>query len=285
MVMTTISERFPATRRTLHLRWLAVLLSGLALVWAVSVVMLDTGDPVFLPTLLLLGAAVVPATLATFVTEVERDHRLPLPRIIAGAVLGGVVGGVLAGQLEFETAHAIGSLPFTMVGLIEECAKLAIPVALLAWRRPRPRAVDGLVLGVAVGSAFAAVETMGYAFVVLLSTHGQLAPVVDVLALRAVGSLGGHAAWTGLACAALFGIFNARSRMLGWLRFVAVLAGVVTLHAAWDTAARAGGHGDLAIGLLSFGLLMGATWWLRRRPQQRRASGMQIDGKTPGMAA
>ncbi|WP_127127813.1 PrsW family intramembrane metalloprotease [Georgenia sp. SYP-B2076] len=259
--MNTVAHRTTPTMPP-RLRWLAVLIAGLVLFGAIGAVTLSTGDPIFLPCLLLLGAAIVPVTLSTFVSEAEPTH-LSLASILTAAVLGGVLGGILAGLLEFDTARTLGGLPFSMVAVIEECAKLAVLAAFLVWRHPRLRTVDGLVLGVAVGSAFAAVETMGYGFVMLLRTGGNLLSVDDLLALRALSSLGGHAAWTGLACAALFAVPSARRRALGWLRFFAVLIGVISLHAGWDSAAG-GGYDDLALGLVSFAALMALTWSLRR---------------------
>ena len=273
--MRVITERLHATpMRSLHLRWLGILLTGTALFGAVLAVLLATGDPIYVPCLLLLGAAVVPVTFSTLVTEIEPAHRLSGSRILTGAVLGGVVGAVLAGQLEFETAHALGSLPPVMIGLIEEAAKLVIPVLLFGWLRPHPRAVDGLVLGVAVGSGFAALETMGYAFVTLLGADGHVQPVAQLLLFRAAGSLGGHAAWTGLACAAVFAIRGARPRWLGWVRFLCVFAGVVGLHAAWDRSS--GGRGYLAVGVISFILLMAIAWWLHAHQR-----GLRRDEPTP----
>jgi len=266
--MSAVTERLHRTPvRTLHLRWLAFLLTGTALFGAVLAVLLATGDPVYVPCLLLLGAAVVPVAFSILVIEIEPARRLSLSHIVSGAVLGGVVGAVLAGQLEFETAHTLGSLPPVMIGLIEEAAKLVIPVLLFGWLRPRLRAVDGLVLGVAVGSGFAALETMGYAFVTLLGADGHVEPVAQLLLVRAVGSLGGHAAWTGAACAAVFAVRGARSRWLGWVRFLGVFAGVVVLHAEWDGTS---GRGYLIVGGISFILLMAIAWELRsyqRRPR------------------
>ena len=277
MSMSSITETIRPRKH--HLRWLAVLLTGMALFGAVFAVLIDTGDPLYLPCLLLLGAGVVPVTLATLVSEIEPSHTLSLERLLVGAVLGGVVGAVLAGLLEYETAHALGSLPPALIGLTEESAKLVIPLLLFGWRRPGARAVDGLVLGVAVGSGFAAVETMGYAFVTLLRTGGHLEPVAQLLVLRAVGSLGGHAAWTGLACAALFGARSARNRVLGHARFLCVFLGMVALHADWDF--RANGSGYLTVGGVSFVLLMTVAWWLHARPtgrtRQRADVGMDRD--------
>lgn len=258
--MIAVAQRETRKMPRLHLRWLVVLLSGLGLFLAVLAVLLDSGNPVYVPSLLLLGAAVVPVTFTTFVVERNVTRRLSTGHILAGAVLGGVIGAVVAGQLEFETIRQLGSLPTVFIGLIEETAKLAVPAVMLAWRRTR--AMDGLVLGVAVGSGFAALETMGYAFVALLHAGGQLEPVTVLLMLRAVASPGGHGAWTGLACAALFAIRTARRRWLGWLRFLLVFAGVVGLHATWDSTAS--GYGHLVVAGVSFIVLIVVTWRLHR---------------------
>ena len=242
-----------------RLRWLWVLLTGLGLFGAVLAVLLATGDPVYVPCLLLIGAAVVPVTLSILVADFEPAHRFPLSGILTGAVLGGVAAAVLAGMLEFETQRGLGALPPTMIGVIEESAKLIVPV-LIAWHSRRLRAVDGLVLGVAVGSVFAALETMGYAFVTLLAARGHVEPVAHILMLRAAASIGGHAAWTGLACTALFAVRGARRPRLAWARFLAVFVLVAGLHAQWDRSV--GGDGYLAIGAISFVLLMATTWWL-----------------------
>ncbi|MDQ4085872.1 MAG: PrsW family intramembrane metalloprotease [Actinomycetota bacterium] len=268
----TLTLPTPESRRTgsWPLRWLAVLSTGLLLFVAVLTVLMNTGDPIYIPSLLFLGASVVPATVTTLVAELDGTRRLSFARLALAAVLGGVVGGVLAGQLESDTARAVGSLPYLMVGLIEESAKLAIAVTLLARRRPRPSALEGLVFGIAVGSGFAAMETMGYAFVTLVDNSGNLQSVDSVLLVRALGSLGGHAVWTGLACAAWYSVRSARHRWLARMRFVATFAGVVCLHTLWD--ASAGGLGYLAVGATGV-LVLGVTIWrCRRNARQGSAS-------------
>ncbi|MDQ4054400.1 MAG: PrsW family intramembrane metalloprotease [Actinomycetota bacterium] len=262
-------ERGPARGpRRWPLRWVAVLLTGCGLIGLVLAVLVNTRNPIFVPTLLLLGAAVLPATVTTLVTELGPRPGLSLSRLAVAAVLGGVVGGVLAGWLEFDTARALGSLPYLMIGLIEESAKLAVALLLFVWLRPRPRAADGLVIGVAVGSGFAAMETMGYAFVALIQSHGALLPVDHLLMARALVGLGGHAAWTGLACAAWFARYGARRPRLADLRFLAVFAAVVCLHAQWD--ASAGGIGYRLLGAAGVTLLAATTAWLHYR---ERATG------------
>jgi RsiW-degrading membrane proteinase PrsW (M82 family) len=250
-----------ATRAVLsrQLTWITVLAAGSALYAAVLVALLATGDVLFVPSLLLIGAAIIPVAFITFLDGID-GHRVSFARVTAAALGGGVLGIVIAGSLEYATASQLGTLPTAAVGVIEEAAKLVVPAAILLWRKPRP--LDGIVLGVAVGSAFAVLETMGYAFVTLLRSGGNLGSVTQLLLVRSISEPGGHAAWTGLACAALFTIGRSRRRWLGWLRFAVVFAGVAWLHSTWDSVGS--NRGYLIIGIGSFAALMAATWWLHR---------------------
>jgi RsiW-degrading membrane proteinase PrsW (M82 family) len=262
--MTAVADRsvaFRPLRRVLswQLRWIGVLVVGAALYAAVLIALLGTGDVLYVPALLLVGAAVVPVTFITVVDRLGRSG-LSFAQVATAAALGGVIGIVIAGSLEYATASRSGSLPTWTVGLIEESAKLVVPAVILLWRRPAP--LDGVVLGVAVGSCFAVLETMGYGFVALLRSGGNLDSVTQLLVIRSVTEPGGHAAWTGLACAALYSIRGSRRRWAGWLRFLVVFAGVVGLHASWDSLTS--NRGYLILGTVSFILLMATTWRLHR---------------------
>jgi hypothetical protein len=103
-----------------------------------------------------------------------------------------------------------------------------------------------------------------------------------LLLARAVGSLGSHAVWTGLACAAWFAMFGARRPWLTRLRFFLVFGTVVCLHAQWD--ASVGGDAYLLIGLAGVTLLAGTTAWLHRRTRLPAVDGARpshIGGKQP----
>ncbi|HEY0695286.1 MAG TPA: PrsW family intramembrane metalloprotease [Kribbella sp.] len=94
----------------------------------------------------------------------------------------------------------LGTLPM-IVGLIEEAAKLVVPVILVVFARHRYRSVaSGIVIGIAVGTGFAVLETMGYAFVALIQSGGNVGAAEETLLIRGLLSPAGHAAWTGLAC-------------------------------------------------------------------------------------
>ena len=83
----------------------------------------------------------------------------------------------------------LGTLPMIAVGLIEETAKLMLPALLLLLGRYR-RPADGLLIGVASGAGFAVLETMGYGFVVLIISHGNLSAVDGVLMTRGTAQPG-----------------------------------------------------------------------------------------------
>jgi RsiW-degrading membrane proteinase PrsW (M82 family) len=149
------------------------------------------------------------------------------------------------------------------VGLIEESAKLIVPVALLLWGRYRAPA-DGLVIGVAAGAGFAALETMGYAFVTLISSHGSIAAVDGILLLRGVMSPAAHMAWTGLTAAALWRAADAHWHKRAVLELLATFALAVGLHTAWDTVGTTTGYAVIAaIGL--------AALWRTSRALRRQS--------------
>src|SRR3954447_20125692 len=161
-------------RRTVGQRWawLPTLLVGVGLFDLVRRALVDTGNPNFLPALILLGAAVIPASFVAFVYGRNLAYDVSGLLLAFTALVGGVVGVVLAGGWEYHTLVRLGSLPTLAVGCAEETAKLIIPAAVLlfvGYRRP----ANGLLLGVASGAGFAALETMGYAFVALIETRGD----------------------------------------------------------------------------------------------------------------
>src|SRR3954469_7907102 len=236
--------------------WVLVLVVGVALYESVRSAVFETKNPNLVPALILLGAAVVPAAFVAFVAG--RRLVFDLGGVVVGitGLVGGVIGVVAAGLLEYRTLQTLGFVPLLAVGVIEEAAKLIVPAAIvLFWRKHRHPA-DGLLLGVACGAGFAVLETMGYAFVVLVQSKGDLDVVQQVLFLRGVLSPAAHMAWTGLGAAGLFTAAGAGWRGRAVLRFAGVFAVVVVLHTIWDSVAQAV-IADIVVAVVSLALL---TW-------------------------
>jgi RsiW-degrading membrane proteinase PrsW (M82 family) len=214
--------------------WVVVLVVGLALYLLVRRATVQTGNPNFVPSLILLGAAVAPVTFLTFMAGRRIGYGVGGDVIALTALVGGVVGVVTAGVLEFDTLRDLGVVPMIAVGVIEEAAKLITPVVLLLTLRER-RVADGLLIGVASGAGFAVLETMGYAFVALIKSQGDLSVVDDVLFFRGVLSPAAHMAWTGITCAALWAAAEHGPHLRAYLRFVGVFVVAVALHTTWDS--------------------------------------------------
>jgi protease PrsW len=220
----------------LRRRWLQLLLSGLVLLFLVERTLVATSDPNYVPSAILLGAFLVPLTFTTYLYERLPSWDVPLPAIAICFVWGGVLGTVVAGTLEYDVIRTLGFLPKLGIGVIEESAKLIVPLVFYFLGRYRSEAA-GIVLGVTTAAGFAALETMGYGFVSLLGSKGNLGILDEVLLVRGLSSPAGHMSWTGLVCAVLW-----RERLkvghatLNWRVGGAFLTAVV-LHALWDTFA------------------------------------------------
>jgi RsiW-degrading membrane proteinase PrsW (M82 family) len=248
--------------------WAAVLVVGGALYLGDERSLLTTQNPNLVPSVILLGAAVVPLAFVAFVFGRRLPFDVPSGAVWATGLLSGLVGTVVAATLEFRTLHRLGTVPMLFVGLIEEAAKLLVPLAVLLLLRYR-RPADGLLLGVASGAGFAALETMGYAFVTLLKSQGSLPAVTNLLLLRGLLSPAGHMAWTGITAAALW-----RAADAGWTgralaRALGIFVVVVLLHAAWDGIGTLPAYVAIGVGSL---LLLGLVAH-RLGPQHAPGSG------------
>jgi RsiW-degrading membrane proteinase PrsW (M82 family) len=212
------------------------LLSGVVLLFLVERTLVATSSLNYVPSLILLGAFLVPVTFVTYLYERLPSWDVSLPALAVCFLWGGVLGTVVAGTLEYDVARALGFLPKLAIGLIEESAKLIVPLIFYFAGRYRSEAA-GIVLGVATAAGFAALETMGYGFVSLLASRGNLGVLDEVLLVRGLSSPAGHMSWTGLVCAVLWRErLKAGHATLNWRVLGAFLVAVI-LHALWDTFA------------------------------------------------
>jgi hypothetical protein len=135
-------------------RWLQIFASGLVLLYLVERTLVATANLNYVPSVILLGAFLVPVTFVTYLYERLPDWDVPLPAVAVCFLWGGVLGTVVAGTLEYDVARALGFLPKLAIGLIEESAKLIVPLIFYFMGRYRSEAA-GIVLGVATAAGFA----------------------------------------------------------------------------------------------------------------------------------
>lgn len=215
--------------------WFLVVVSGLVLFLATDLALIATTNPNYLPTVILIGAFLIPVAFVTYIYQRVPMGEIPLAPIAVTFLWGGALGTILSGVLEYQTVRQLGALSLVGVGFIEEAAKLVVPIVIF-WQRRYFHEADGLLFGVAAGMGFAALETMGYGFVTFLQSSGDVNMLNQTLLLRGLLSPAGHAAWTGIVCASLW-----RQRQIaGHAVLNALVIGafllVVLLHALWDIA-------------------------------------------------
>ena len=215
-----------------HQRWLQIAVGGILLFGITEAALVTTGDPLFFPTVILLGAFVVPVTFVAYFYEYVRDRDISMPLLTTCFVVGGLIGVIMAGFIEYGTLRNASVASSFGIGLIEETVKLIFPVVMfISWKYQHE--ADGLLFGVAAGMGFAALETMGYALVNLIQSGGDVGVLQQVLLIRGLLSPSGHAAWTGFVCAALWRHRQLTGHPFGLSVIGAFLVAIV-LHSLWD---------------------------------------------------
>ncbi|HXZ94306.1 MAG TPA: PrsW family glutamic-type intramembrane protease [Dehalococcoidia bacterium] len=232
--------------RLMRARWVQILGVGLILFVLANLALSFTGDVLYFPTVMMIGAFLVPAAFVAYFYQQENlfDRGVHagsiLPTLMLCVLFGGLIGTLAAGSLEYTVLSSNSPLSLAWVGPIEEFAKLIVPVAVFIIMRNRFRSeLDGLLFGVATGMAFAALETMGYGLVALVSSHGSLAALDQAILIRGLLSPAGHAAWTGLITATLW-----RERERTGKAFTPLVLGfflvAAVLHSLWDLTGSSG---------------------------------------------
>jgi RsiW-degrading membrane proteinase PrsW (M82 family) len=212
--------------------WFLILTGGIVFFALTEIVLITTGNPLFFPTVILLGAFIVPVTFIAYFYEYVRDRDIPQSILTACFIVGGIVGVILAGLIEFRTLRSLGIVSLFGIGLIEESVKLVFPIIMFVMWKYRHEA-DGLLFGVSAGMGFAALETMGYAMIELVRSGGSIGTLQQVLLIRGLLSPSGHAAWTGLVCAVLWRQRQKTGKWFG-LPVLGAFVLAIVLHAVWD---------------------------------------------------
>ncbi|WP_020617229.1 PrsW family intramembrane metalloprotease [Paenibacillus daejeonensis] len=186
-----------------------------------------------LPGLIIVGSFVVPVALLIFFWEINAPQNIPLYRLMYYVFIGGILSLIIA-LLFFETVGNLAVAPI-VVGIIEEVAKV---LAILWCLRKRPKdhyILNGLLVGAAVGTGFAAFESAGYALRMGAAGSSEM---FSTIFLRALLAPGGHIVWAALSGAAICMVKGRGAWDWGMLkdsRFLRIFIIVVVLHATWNS--------------------------------------------------
>lgn len=200
-------------------------------------------NPKLLPGLIMVGSVAVPLATLVFFFELNSPRNVSLYLVARCAIVGGVVSIAFSLFLFANTAW-LSWIGAPVAGLIEEVGKLLTVFVIGLGLDPRryPYLLNGMLVGAAVGAGFAAFESAGYAFEIMLSGLQQ-GRGIDVLGgslnivVRGLLAPFGHIVWTALVGGALWRVkldAPLRLRMLVHPRVLKMLATVMLLHALWN---------------------------------------------------
>src|SRR3989440_5643080 len=190
--------------------WLQVLLTGIVLFVASTLVMFLTNNPNLYPTVILVGNFLVPVAFVAFLYDHQHLSALTPETIAKSFCLGGILGVLGASVLEAllipppsDPNQGLTLTGGLAVGLIEEGCKIAA-VLFLARRMRQTTQMDGRLWGAAVGMGFAAFESTGYAFTAFLTSQGHVGASIAETVIRGLLAPFGHGVWTAILAWALF---------------------------------------------------------------------------------
>ncbi|WP_338232253.1 PrsW family intramembrane metalloprotease [Companilactobacillus muriivasis] len=147
-------------------------------------------------------------------------------------LLGGILAIILTLLMDMFLGDS-GELNFSgslLTGVVEESSKLLI-AAYFVQKLKIKRIFNGLLIGAAVGTGFAAFENIQYMFI-----GNQLASISDAL-IRTLYSIATHTEWCAIATAALVivkGSQNLSTSTFMNAKFLRFFALVILIHMFWD---------------------------------------------------
>jgi protease PrsW len=215
-------------------RWFQIFVGGLVLLYLVERVLVATQNPNFIPSVILLEAFLVPVSFVTYLYERLSDWEVPCHPSRSAFCGAGRSARWSPGSWTTICCGIWASSPCSASAWSRRGTKLLLPLVFYFIGRYRSEA-SGILLGIASAMGFAALETMGYGFVTLLASRGNLALLEEALLARGLASPAGHAAWTGLVCAVLWRERQRAGATVINARIVGAFATAVILHALWDT--------------------------------------------------
>lgn len=163
---------------------------GLVFIALLFVLMLSGAGNYAVVPLVFVGATIIPLAVLLFLWEMNIPRNIPIYGVLIMLFIGGAISLIITWFL----GSIVGSVPAYWAPLSEEPAKL-LALCLFLHSSQNKYILNGLLIGAAIGTGFAAIETMGY-------TLGE-AYNINLLLKRGLLSPGGHVAWAAMYGGAL----------------------------------------------------------------------------------
>ena len=217
-----------------------VLLGALLLAGVFFVMWMAFNNLNVLPGLIMVSCFVTPFVVVVLFYELNAPRNVSLIYTIKLAAWGGGVSLLMTLVLFLFSGELLSLIGASAAGFVEETSKLAAVVyATRKLSSVRYRyLLNGLVFGAAVGAGFAAFESAGYAFRVLLQSRDTDVMMANIVTRGWMAPFG-HVVWTAIAAGALWRVKGAMrydGTMLADPRFLRVFVVSVFCHIVWNAS-------------------------------------------------
>lgn len=219
------------------------------LLWVLSLLNPRIGVTVSLDAAL---SVAVPVSALILFFEANVYQNISFYQVVKIALVGGALSLIAAMVLDsfLGTSGALNLSGALLTGVAEEVGKVLVAGYFIS-RMHAKHIFNGLLIGAAVGSGFAAFENIMY---MVNDNNGQLASITQALN-RSLFSISDHTEWCAIAAAALVMAKGADQLDMGdFLKptFLKFLLSVIVIHMLWDW--------DIYDGLVKYAILAVITW-------------------------
>ncbi|WP_020597250.1 PrsW family glutamic-type intramembrane protease [Spirosoma panaciterrae] len=191
-------------------------------------------NPILIPGLLVTGSLAVPMTCLLFFWEMNVPQNISIYQTLKLVLSGGIASLLISLLLFSNTGFLTTTIGPPSAGIIEESGKLLAVLLLMRNKIRYSWTLNGLLLGAAVGTGFAAFESAGYAFIQLFEQGGS--PIQNIV-LRGIMAPFAHTIWTAIAVAAVWRLKGSQPfdwSLLTNKAFLRLFAVPVVLHMLWN---------------------------------------------------
>jgi RsiW-degrading membrane proteinase PrsW (M82 family) len=191
-------------------------------------------NPILIPGLLAVGSLAVPMTCLLFFWEMNVPQNISIYQTLKLVLSGGIASLLISLLLFSNSGFLTSTLGAPSAGIIEESGKLMAVLLLMRNKIRYSWTLNGLLLGAAVGTGFAAFESAGYAFIELFKQEGS--PIQSIV-LRGIMAPFAHTIWTAITAAAVWRLKGSQPfdwNLLTTKAFLRIFAVPVILHMLWN---------------------------------------------------
>lgn len=203
----------------------------------------------------MVGSFAVPLSALIFFIEMNARKNVSLYQVLRLLFLGGILS-ITISLFFFDLTNStqLSWLGASLAGLVEEPGKLLALILVINITKYR-YILNGLLFGAAIGTGFAAFESMGYALRSGIAMGGDA--MLDSIMLRGMLSPFGHIIWTAMCGAALWRVKGNRPftfDMLYQPGFYRIFFMAIILHMIWNS--------PIHLPLYSKYIILGVVGWI-----------------------